>query len=1140
MPAAIVPELLSKQQQYLQLRSQLQPIELELRRHIAEVRQRLDKNEPVVPLPAVIQEHIIKWAAGNENNSLVGTNVLLKNLFRLIQETIGANKPLATLEEREQFEHCLLIALDSVDDSLAQIGADIRKNAETQTQQPTPEQQKPVEEDKAETNSQKIARQERQAQRLQIEANKRLYLRQQLKTLGISLNDAQLITIDNYIAAASFFRVMDQSNDAKLAHLIPPLYSQFAGDAQRQAILGEYFRARLQDFRLLRQAYGAHNLLNLDPTHNLELLDEYAGAFKASRATPEVALRAYLSSGRELKNSNPHATPQQNYERQAAQWVRQQVIADQAQALEIQNVDVEALSLEEIQRRQIFGPLQQQWDTEDGGEAPQLFVDDEDEENDEIHYTDSETNESPEPQAAPSGDKPAKTPSLTAQKKRNRAKQLTDAVKRSKQLAQSVQKATWLTNPYVVGGAVTGGGAGILLAGLLSHAPGVMAAGGAMAGAGVGGMIGFFAGGPLGALVGAGIGAAVGGIGSYIAGQSMFGGGIAAPAGMAAPTLTASPSLGATAQSLAGSAVQGAGSLGSNILNVTSTGLNALSTGLSSPFSTVLGSGSLVTGTLSVVVIGTVVVTTTMMGAFMGPEGGSDNPYLLVTKEASPDHYDNDQVSTLAKPINYHIVVKPKNDPGTGKPYQVTISAATDDFKVTSDSTSAPTLSDPNINTKLQEVQGKVLPDAGFEYDYTIMADSALKDSRITNTLNVKFTVNGIKGEQSVSKQATVTIGVPPAGGGCWPATGLIVEGPFEMHNTHNHVSGNGWVYLDAIDITNSQLDSPIYTPFAGTVSFYTYALGGVGETGEGMGGNYGNRAVLKTNGVTLLFAHLNKFGDGFAPGGTYDVSPGQQIGYMGGTGNAGPNTYGIHLHYEHRPAIAASGPNMEPATSNLEAMLPEPLQYKAKWQVTGQQYVKANECGAGGSSGGGTGEARKEIGCMEITDGDKPWKDDEIAYVTPELTKMMSDARVKQTLCAGGKIYLKRNAGSGDSGGEVVSSSTINIYDMLFSNKTTFGASTLWHEPGHIIQQRYSLLASAAGKPSWDSFFKGYSPMIPSYPLGKTKIEDFAEAFGMCSKTRISASSGYRDHPELSYTLEPYASNQCKAINDMLNAYGQ
>ncbi len=372
-------------------------------------------------------------------------------------------------------------------------------------------------------------------------------------------------------------------------------------------------------------------------------------------------------------------------------------------------------------------------------------------------------------------------------------------------------------------------------------------------------------------------------------------------------------------------------------------------------------------------------------------------------------------------------------------------------------------------------------------------------------------------------------------GEACWPATGLLLQGPFERpSSSHNHPSGSGWVYLDGIDISNRQINTPLYAPFNGTMSFYTYQQ----MEGEGGGGNYGNRGVLKTGTATLLFAHMNQFMPEFQPGNSYSVTAGQQVGFMGGSGDAGPNTYGIHLHYEHRPATAAPGPNMEPKVSKLEPLLPEPIQYQDTWMVTRQQIVRSDQCE--GKTSTASGQIRQEVKCLQFSDGDKKWTESELALAVSEMTNMMSDARIEKTLCGGGKITLQRNTGTGDSGGAVVDRATISIYDLAFINPIVFGVSTFWHEPGHIIQLRYSPVFVSAPVKSWQFYFPGFSPFIPTYPLGKTVTEDFAEAFGMCSKTRIEGVAGYRDDPTLNYIIEPYFSHQCNAIENMLNAYGQ
>ncbi|MBB3906036.1 MULTISPECIES: M23 family metallopeptidase [Anoxybacillaceae] len=118
---------------------------------------------------------------------------------------------------------------------------------------------------------------------------------------------------------------------------------------------------------------------------------------------------------------------------------------------------------------------------------------------------------------------------------------------------------------------------------------------------------------------------------------------------------------------------------------------------------------------------------------------------------------------------------------------------------------------------------------------------------------------------------------------------------PYKMPTQGTISSYYGWrngSFHHGIDIAKSG-DVPVYAAYAGIVSRAYYSS------------SYGNVVFIKHRGGTAetVYAHLKSFsvkaGDA--------VSPGQQIGYMGDTGDAD----GQHLHFEiHNPEWNSSKSN--------------------------------------------------------------------------------------------------------------------------------------------------------------------------------------------------------------------------------------
>ncbi len=449
-----------------------------------------------------------------------------------------------------------------------------------------------------------------------------------------------------------------------------------------------------------------------------------------------------------------------------------------------------------------------------------------------------------------------------------------------------------------IGGAVVGGGAVLALGQLVSQFGAV--GGSAIFFGAVGGVFGGVFGAIGGAIAGAGFGAALQSSGIGL--SNLTGG-----AGGAVASTAATPAATAAAPSLAAKAA------------------GAIRSVVSSP------AGVAVTGFVGVSTVGSVLVYTQLTTAFLPPIVQTTTEYASVTKTATP--------SKAAQPTTVNYTVNISANPT----YKIEITDITDTIVAISKDPNNHPATPPPVDLSKYKTTLDSAGTASTNITYSVPFDSSYVDSLVTNTFTIKYTVTdaGVTSDQVTSATATTCFGDCPAPKvGCWPASGLIWEGPYESpQSTHNHPSKGSsvWVFLDAVDISNGTPQPvPIYTPFDGTASFYTYNQ----TTGEGAGGNYGNRVAVRTStGAVLLFAHFERFMPTFQPGQSYPVHAGDQLGFMGTTGNAGPGVYGKHLHYEYRPAKTGAQGGA-PSISNLSLLLPEPVQYTSKWQVTRKQRV--------------------------------------------------------------------------------------------------------------------------------------------------------------------------------------------------------
>ncbi len=147
---------------------------------------------------------------------------------------------------------------------------------------------------------------------------------------------------------------------------------------------------------------------------------------------------------------------------------------------------------------------------------------------------------------------------------------------------------------------------------------------------------------------------------------------------------------------------------------------------------------------------------------------------------------------------------------------------------------------------------------------------------------------------------------------GCWPTTGVIrayqnydptlcagCGGPHAViRGGYGSYPGDG-VAIDITTWDNSASDgganAPVFTPYAGTASFYPDGTGMRSSDGQY---KYGTHVIVDTGSYIMIFAHLLDFAPGISMSNiTRDlqVQAGELLGRVDSTGNSSGN----HLHFE-------------------------------------------------------------------------------------------------------------------------------------------------------------------------------------------------------------------------------------------------
>ncbi|MBI4099989.1 peptidoglycan DD-metalloendopeptidase family protein [Candidatus Microgenomates bacterium] len=409
----------------------------------------------------------------------------------------------------------------------------------------------------------------------------------------------------------------------------------------------------------------------------------------------------------------------------------------------------------------------------------------------------------------------------------------------------------------------------------------ILSSGWTIAGAALGGFVGFAIGGPLGALVGAGLGAwLVGTVGPQIwASITGFTSGVGT-AGTAAATSVAG--IGATA-------VSGVAAVGGSVVAALT--------------AAVTGGSAIVLIAVGTMIVGTLITLVTTAAAFVSPpssdiESQGPDPQITVVKTV-------DQVSL-------------PNDSGKSLGYSLIFSAGDAAMTITSviDETTA------NGNTIASPTPSGSYPSAlaageTKEIKFQPFSVAAYNNSTVVNTVTVETTTADGKTKETKTAVAVTTIGTTPNNQPYgFPAAGQVYsldtsfwKASGQHRGTFFTGAGSRYWEPGGMDILNSNGNVPVYSTVKGTVIFSKFDLGDPATAGKcrnistvPVGSSFsdcavGGAVIIQAGNYTVSYLHLNS---SLAVGISSSVDRGTPLGttYAGASGGI-PTVNGWHVHYQ-------------------------------------------------------------------------------------------------------------------------------------------------------------------------------------------------------------------------------------------------
>lgn len=257
--------------------------------------------------------------------------------------------------------------------------------------------------------------------------------------------------------------------------------------------------------------------------------------------------------------------------------------------------------------------------------------------------------------------------------------------------------------------------------------------------------------------------------------------------------------------------------------------------------------------------------------------------------------------------VNYQIVITPKDD------YQITIKNITDERTVDHNIEKYQKMNQevPYVSQETKtindfseiKVDQVIKTGESITLQYSDELNQDFNHANVNNIFTLEFSYQNqsSSGEDKAITGEVLALGEPP--GGCWPASGLISQLPFNAGFSHGT--------SDAIDIA-AVTGTKIYAPFTGTLCPFTRST-------ESVFG-YSKSLQISYQGQTryLLFAHMTPSSI-TANETCHTVTKGEVIGFVGNTGySTGP-----HLHYEISKTQNFGGTIGSLATSEILEILP-------------------------------------------------------------------------------------------------------------------------------------------------------------------------------------------------------------------------